>query len=177
MIRRLAAFLLLGWLLGFAWFALLLPQPLGPERKTDAIVVLTGGAGRIGRGLELLQAGAAKTMLISGVDRDVRPAELAVAYDARETLFDCCITLGHEAVDTRSNAIETVHWIEKRNYRSVRLITTDWHMRRARFELDQALPRGVVIHADAVRSAPSLGVLFKEYNKYLLRRVAALLGI
>lgn len=177
MIRRLAAFMLMCWLLGFAWFALLLPQPLGPERKTDAIVVLTGGAGRIGRGLELLRNRAAKTMLISGVDRDVLPAELALTYDAPRKLFDCCVTLGHEAVDTRSNAIETAHWIEKRQYRSIRLITTDWHMRRARFELDQALPHGVVIHVDAVRGAPSLGMLFKEYNKYALRRAAALIGI
>src|SRR3546814_17460962 len=79
MIRRLFAFVLLCWLLGFAWFSLLLPQPFETHRKTDGIVVLTGGAGRIGRGLDLLQAGAAKTMLISGVDRDVRPRELAVA--------------------------------------------------------------------------------------------------
>src|SRR3546814_10117698 len=65
MIRRLFAFVLLCWLLGFAWFSLLLPQPFETHRKTDGIVVLTGGAGRIGRGLDLLQAGAAKTMLIS----------------------------------------------------------------------------------------------------------------
>src|SRR3546814_10400995 len=75
--------------------------------------LLTGGAGRIGRGLDLLQAGAAKTMLISGVDRDVRPRELAVAYNVPEKLFDCCITLGHEAIDTRSNAIETAHRSEE----------------------------------------------------------------
>lgn len=177
MIRRLAAFLLLAWLLGFAWFALLLPQPLGSERKTDAIVVLTGGAGRIGRGLHLMRTGAAEAMLISGVDRDVRPAELAIAYDAPESLLECCVTLGHEAVDTRSNGIETADWIRRRNYRTIRLITTDWHMRRARFELEQALPGGVTIWADAVGSRPSLGMLFKEYNKYFLRRAAGLLGI
>ena len=44
MIRRLLAFVLLAWLLGFAWFALLLPQPLEAEKRTDTIVVLTGGA-------------------------------------------------------------------------------------------------------------------------------------
>lgn len=177
MIRRFVSFLLLAWLLGFAWFALLLPQPLGPARKTDAIVVLTGAPGRIGRGLELIEAGAAHAMLISGVDRDVRPSELALAYDAPERLFECCVTLGHEAVDTRSNGIETAHWIERRKFKSVRLITTDWHMRRARFELDQALSSGVTIEADAVSSRPSLSMLFKEYNKYLLRRAAGLLGI
>ncbi len=177
MIRRLTAFILLAWLLGFAWFALLLPQPLSASRHTDAIVVLTGGAGRIGRGLALMRAGAADAMLISGVDRDVRPAELAVAHEAPETLIECCVTLGHEAVDTRSNGIETADWIKRRDYRSIRLITTDWHMRRARFELDQAMPSGVTIWADAVGSRPSLSMLFKEYNKFLLRRAAGLLGI
>jgi uncharacterized SAM-binding protein YcdF (DUF218 family) len=176
MIVRLFAVTLLAWLLGFAWFAIFLPQPLD-GRPTDAIVVLTGGAGRIDRGLGLLQEGAAERMLISGVDRSVRPSELAAQYDTPERLFSCCITLGREAIDTRSNAIETAHWLERRHFKTVRLITTDWHMRRAALELRQALPRHLTIIYDAVPSRPSLTVLLREYNKYLLRRAAALVGI
>ncbi|GLS99616.1 hypothetical protein GCM10007897_09980 [Sphingobium jiangsuense] len=176
MISRFVAFLLLLYALGFAWFSIWLPQPLD-LRTTDAIVVLTGGAGRIDRGLTLLRDGAAKKMLISGVDRSVRPHELAVRYKAPDTLFDCCVTLGREAIDTRSNGIETAHWLEKRGYDTVRLITSDWHMRRAAFELRQALPEDIVLVYDAVPTRPSLAMLFKEYNKYLLRRVAALVGI
>ncbi len=176
MIVRLFALSVLGWMLGFAWFAIFLPQPLD-GRTTDAIVVLTGGAGRIDRGLALLQEGASKRMLISGVDRAVRPAELAAQYDAPERLFACCITLGREAIDTRSNAIETAHWLERRDFETVRLITTDWHMRRSALELRQALPSRVTIVYDAVPSRPSLTMLAREYNKYLLRRAAALVGI
>jgi uncharacterized SAM-binding protein YcdF (DUF218 family) len=176
MIVRFAAMTLLAWMLGFAWFAILLPQPLD-GRQTDAIVVLTGGAGRIDRGIALLEDGAAKRMLISGVDRAVRPGELAAQYRASDRLFACCITLGREAIDTRSNAIETARWLERREYRTVRLITTDWHMRRAALELRQALPGRVSIVYDAVPSRPSLTVLLREYNKYLLRRVAALVGV
>lgn len=176
MIVRLFALSLLAWMLGFAWFAVFLPQPLD-GRPTDAIVVLTGGAGRIDRGLALLQEGAAKRMLISGVDRSVRPSELAAQYDAPERFFSCCITLGREAIDTRSNAIETSHWLERRHFRTVRLITTDWHMRRAALELRQAIPGSLTIVYDAVPSRPSLTVLMREYNKYLLRRAAALVGI
>jgi uncharacterized SAM-binding protein YcdF (DUF218 family) len=176
MIVRLAAMTLLAWMLGFAWFAMLLPQPLD-GRQTDAIVVLTGGAGRIDRGIALLEDGAAKRMLISGVDRAVRPGELAAQYKAPDRLFTCCITLGREAIDTRSNAIETARWLERRDYKTVRLITTDWHMRRAALELRQALPGRVSIVYDAVPSRPSLTVLLREYNKYLLRRVAALIGV
>lgn len=176
MIVRLLAVSMLGWMLGFIWFAVLLPQPLD-SRPTDAIVVLTGGAGRIDRGIALLQADTAKRMLISGVDRSVRPGELAAEYDTPEALFACCITLGREAIDTRSNAIETARWLERRDYKTVRLITTDWHMRRAALELRQALPERVAIVYDAVPSRPSLTILVREYNKYLLRRGAALLGI
>ena len=176
MIVRFFAVTLLAWMLGFAWFAIFLPQPLD-GRPTDAIVVLTGGAGRIDRGISLLQEGAAKRMLISGVDRSVRPGELAAQYDAPQRLFSCCITLGREAIDTRSNAIETAHWLERRHFKTVRLITTDWHMRRAALELRQAVPGRLTIVYDAVPSRPSLTMLMREYNKYLLRRAAALVGI
>lgn len=173
---RALALVALAWALGFAWFALLLPQPLD-GRTTDAIVVLTGGPGRLDRGLQLMEEGAAKRMLISGVDRAVKPHELAVSYDVPDRLFDCCITLGQEALDTRSNGIETAQWLERRGYDTVRLITSDWHMRRAAFELRQALPPDIVLVYDAVPTQPSFSTLFREYNKYVLRRAAALIGV
>lgn len=176
MIVRTASLGFILWILGFAWFGAFLPQPLD-GRTTDAIVVLTGGAGRLDRGLALLKDGAAKRMLISGVDRSVRPVELADRYHVPMRLFDCCVTLGREAIDTRSNALETGRWLDRRKFRTVRLITTDWHMRRAALELRQALPGDVVLVYDAVPSRPSLTMLFKEYNKYLLRRVVAFIGI
>ncbi|HZV18117.1 MAG TPA: YdcF family protein [Sphingobium sp.] len=176
MIRRLLALILLLWALGFAWFALLLPQPHGDE-QTDAIVVLTGSAGRIDRGLALLRRDQAKKLLVSGVDRDVKPREFAHYYKVPAALMDCCVTLGREAIDTRSNAIETSHWLARNTYRSVRFITADWHMRRARYELSRQLEEPITIVPDAVRSNPSLTVLLREYHKYLLRRLAGLIGI
>lgn len=176
MIRRLISFALLAWALGFAWFALLLPQP-ADMTKTDAVVVLTGGAHRIDRGLDVLEAGKAKRMLISGVDRDVKPPELAAQYAGSAKLFDCCIDLGFQSVDTRSNALETARWAARNKVRSLRLVTHDWHMRRARFELDRALPDNIAVTNDAVSTQPSLAALFKEYNKYWLRAVAGLVGI
>ncbi len=59
----------------------------------------------------------------------------------------------------------------------MRLITSDWHMRRAAFELREALPRDIVLVYDAVPTEPSLSMLAIEYNKYVLRRLAGLLGI
>lgn len=176
MIRRFLAIIGLAWALGFAWFALLLPQPHGDE-QTDAIVVLTGSAGRIDRGLALLRREQGRHLLVSGVDRDVRRSEFAALYGVPDDLMDCCVTLGREAIDTRSNAVETSQWLKRKRYGSVRLITADWHMPRARYELSRQLEGPVRIVPDAVRSAPSLSVLLREYHKYALRRVAGLLGI
>lgn len=176
MIRRSIALILLAWMLGFVWFALLLPQP-APIAQTDAVVVLTGGPNRIDRGLEILKADKSRKMLISGVDRDVKPPELAAQYRGSAKYFKCCIDLGFQSVDTRSNALETAAWVKRNKVTSLRLVTNDWHMRRARFELDRTLPSGVNITSDAVSTQPSLGGLFKEYNKYWLRAVASLLGL
>jgi uncharacterized SAM-binding protein YcdF (DUF218 family) len=173
MIRRIVSALLLLWALGFVIFAIDLPRPAGAQ-YTDGIVVLTGGPGRVRRGIDVLAARRAQRMLVSGVDRRVRPADIAATYHVGPGLLSR-IDLGRSAVDTRSNALETRRWIAAHKYKSIRLVTTDWHMRRARFELRQVL-RGVTVVPDAVRSEPGLLGLLREYHKYLLRQAAALAG-
>ena len=168
MLRRLAAFLLLAWVMGFLWFALALPQPRGRAR-TDAVVVLTGGAGRIERGLEALRQGWAARMLVSGVDREVRPHEFALEYEVPERTMQCCVTLGFQSYDTRSNAVETAAWVSQGKVRSLRLVTSDWHMRRAAWELAHRLPANMVLVEDAVPTRPSLRILVLEYHKYMAR--------
>lgn len=175
-IFRLTAFGLLLYVLGYALFAALLPKPAGDER-TDAIVVLTGGSGRLERGFDLMERQIARRMLISGVDRTVRAVELAEAYDVDEGLLDCCVTLGRESFDTRSNADEVNRWLERRKFRSIRLVTNDLHMPRARYELRKRIGGDVVVVADAVPTDPSFMQIFTEYNKYLLGRTADLIGI
>ena len=82
-----------------------------------------------------MERGLARRMLISGVARTVRPEELAEAYEVDPALFECCIALGREAFDTRSNADEVARWLARRRFRSIRLVTNDLHMPRARYEL------------------------------------------
>jgi len=173
---RLIAFLTLVYALGYAAFAVLLPKPAGDER-TDAIVVLTGGSGRLDRGFELMERGLARRMLISGVARTVRPEELIQAYRVDPRLFQCCISLGRESFDTRSNADEVARWLERRRFASIRLVTNDLHMPRARYELRKRVGSAVAIVVDAVPTEPGFRAIFVEYNKYLLGRAADLVGI
>jgi uncharacterized SAM-binding protein YcdF (DUF218 family) len=165
-IRRVLSLVLVLWAFGFLWFAMALPRPAGAG-KTDAIVVPTGSGGRIQRGLALLRESQARSLLVTGVDADVKPAEFAAEYDVPRALMTCCVTLGFAALDTRGNARETSEWAEQRKVRSLRLVTSDWHMRRAALELENALPDGTTVLRDAVRTEPSLWILFLEYHKLL----------
>lgn len=174
---RLLAFAVLGVVGWFVWFVLSVPSPLGNQVRTDGIVVLTGGPGRVARGIELMQGNVAKRMLISGVDPAVRPVELAVTYKVPEKLFDCCVDLGREAVDTRSNAEETAAWIRRNRYKTVRLVTAADHMSRAQLELEARVDDGVEIMPDPVPVERPLWPMLREFSKYALRRAATVVGI
>ncbi|WP_294124063.1 YdcF family protein [Sphingomonas sp.] len=178
MIARLLAFVAIIYVLGFALFAVTLGEPAPADTpKVDAIVAITGGKGRIEHAAELLAEGKAKRLLIAGADPSVRKADLVARLHAPKKLFDCCVDLGSESVDTRSNAEEARRWVERHHYKSFRLVTSDWHMRRARYEFDRQLDSRVTIIPDAVRTEPNFGTLFAEYNKYVLRRLSVWLDI
>jgi uncharacterized SAM-binding protein YcdF (DUF218 family) len=176
MILRFLSLLVLLYLLAFLVFSVTLGKPAG-DIHADAAVVITGGAGRIEHGMDVLQHGQVKRMLISGADPSVRKEDLAQRLGGKRRLLGCCVDLGSESVDTRSNAEEAKRWLAKRHYRSFRLITSDWHMRRARYEFNRVLGQDYKIVPDAVQTQPSFLTLFSEYNKYLLRRLAVIFEV
>ena len=175
MITRIVLIVALCWLLGLSWFAILVPRAAGTD-ATDGVVVLTGAPGRIQRGIEVLDKRWSGRMLVSGVDREVKPNEFAAEYHLGRATMRCCVELGYRSTDTRSNALETARWIASNHFHSVRLVTTDWHMRRAAFDLGSVAPKGTRIVEDAVRSKPEPRTLLVEYNKLLARRIAVWLG-
>jgi uncharacterized SAM-binding protein YcdF (DUF218 family) len=173
MIARLAALLVLLYALGFVFFAFTLGKPAPANAPAaDAAVVLTGGKGRIEHAGEVLRAGKAKRLLIAGADPLVTKADIARRLDGSQNLLKCCVDLGSESVDTRTNAEEAERWLGRHRFKSVRLITSDWHMRRARYEFERVLGSRYVLQTDAVHTEPGFLTLFGEYNKYVLRRIA-----
>ena len=178
MIARFLAFVAILYVLGFMMFGVTLGKPAPADApKVDAIVVITGGKGRIEHGAELLGQGKAQRMLIAGADPSVRKEDLVRRLGGNRKLLRCCVDLGSESVDTRSNAEEAKRWLERHHYKSLRLVTSDWHMRRARYEFNRQVGDGVTIVPDAVRTEPGFATLFAEYNKYLLRRLSVWLDI
>src|SRR5215210_7231215 len=96
---------------GFVWFIWHVPAAeVALDRNADGIVVLTGGASRISDAIELLASGHGKRLLISGVHRTTSTAEIARINPRYEGLVACCVDLGHSAINTTGNAIETRRW-------------------------------------------------------------------
>ncbi|MEN0653207.1 MULTISPECIES: YdcF family protein [Hyphobacterium] len=142
MAARLGAFLVLGALLaGFVAFSVHIAR-LSPDTGAsgDAIIVLTGGEGRLAVATELLERRAGSRLLISGVHPDVTPDELRAAMGASAPLFDCCVDLGREAADTTGNAIETAGWVSERGYDRVLIVTSDYHLPRSLLEMRARMP-------------------------------------
>ena len=173
MIARFASLLLLAYAIGFVLFAFTLGPPASAAAQpTDAAVVLTGAKGRIEHAIDVLEDGKAGRLLIAGADPSVTKADLTRRIPAGARLIKCCVDLGSESVDTRTNAEEAQRWLAQHRFRSVRLITSDWHMRRARYEFEKVLGGKIRLITDGVRTEPSFLTLFGEYNKYVLRRIA-----
>src|SRR4051812_11728514 len=68
---------LLIWLGGLLWFIFQIPShPSDNSGRTDAIVVLTGGSGRLDYGLLLLIEGKSDSLFISGVSQNITLEQL-----------------------------------------------------------------------------------------------------
>ena len=166
------------WLAGLPPFAASsLSIRVDPSSPTDAIVVLTGGRLRLETGLELFATGSAKKLFISGVNEWVDRDELLRALGPAAERAACCIVLGHEADNTFGNARETANWMHEEGYKSLRLVTSWYHMRRGLLEFGRAMPQVTIVahpvfahHLDPERwwswhGAPFL--IIGEYDKYL----------
>ncbi len=137
---------------------------------TDAVIALTGGSGRISAAVALLQSGVSDRLFISGVNPETEPPELARLNGQSGGLFRCCVVIGHRATNTIENASESAEWIMQNNYKSVRLVTSDYHLPRALLDFRMALP-GVAIIPSPVTAKPSPGLHLRfviEYTKYLV---------
>lgn len=145
----------IAWSLALVWFVNSMPvDAAATQEKTEAIIVLTGGQGRVERGLEVLAGGAAPVLFISGVGEDASVDEIlhehaTASLRKRIASSGGEIVLDHVARSTLSNADQSAAFIKKRKISSIRLVTATYHMRRSVHEFRMANPE-VSILADPV---------------------------
>lgn len=204
--RLIAVLVVIGvpWFVGFVWFAETIPRAESttiPETPTDAVVVLTGGPLRLQAGLAVLESGQARKLLVSGVHPSVEITELLRSAQRPTTGgpttggpttgsqpggVECCVVLGYDADNTAGNAAETRRFLQREGYRSLRLVTASYHMRRSLLEFRRALP-GIDIVPHPVFSESfkrddwwawpgTLALIASEYHKYLAALARSLIA-
>jgi uncharacterized SAM-binding protein YcdF (DUF218 family) len=164
--------------LGFVVFlSLLRGAESVPDRKADGIVVLTGGSSRVSDAMELLASGYGQRLLISGVHPTSTASDISRTLPENQSFMRCCVDLDRSAVSTRGNAAESRRWVYERGFRSLIVVTSNYHMPRALVEFSHAMPDITLIPfavvGDKWREEPwwtspsTLRLLFSEYVKYV----------
>lgn len=161
------------WLAGLILFTRIIPSgPLNDIETTDGIVIFTGGRTRLDVALDLFQQKKAKYLLISGVN-----PESTLSQKVNLMPNKANITLGYSALDTFGNAAEAAAWAYSHRIKTLRLITSNYHMPRSLFELRHLLPDIEIIPHPVVGKSflqakwwldlHTLYLVTQEYNKFL----------
>jgi uncharacterized SAM-binding protein YcdF (DUF218 family) len=171
----------LVWLAGLIAFADRVQRlaPPDPAPKADGIVALTGASdARIQEAMDLLRAGKGRRVLVSGVNKQVTREQLRKVTSAPSSLYDCCVDLDFDATNTVSNAKFTADWARGKGYKSLIVVTSDYHVPRSMLELHGAMPEVTLVpypittpSLDAKRwwrTAGGARFMTLEYSKYLV---------
>ncbi len=173
---------LIPWAWGLVRFDERVPETVADATTpTDAIVVLTGGQGRLEKGLDLLSEGLARRMFVSGVYHGVDVRQIITLSTHDPDALACCVEIGHGARDTLGNAAETAGWVRRHGMSSLRVVTAGYHMPRTMLEFRHAMPDvRLVPHPvfsprvrtrDWWRWPGSSRLIVGEYTKYLLAQL------
>lgn len=162
-------FVLVLWTFGFVYYLAQVPakaQELDLSRY-DALVVFTGGNGRIGKGIEFLQRVRAMPLLVSGVNTQVSAEKLLAPYglSGDEQQF---ISLDYNALTTRQNIVETGVWARTHNHRRLLVITSYYHIPRSKTLFRQMTPMLDVSFYPVFPESEGFGYIVREYHKYVL---------
>lgn len=173
LVRRMVALAIVVFAAGFGVFVSTAGEThVAPPAAADGIVVLTGGDHRLSEGMRLLGEGRARRLLISGVNRHTSREDLRKRSSLNNLLFDCCVDIGYEALDTAGNADEAQAWRKTWGFERIVLVTSRYHMPRSLMEFARAMPDAVFIPHTVGRGsghdsfdAHGLRLLFSEYVK------------
>jgi uncharacterized SAM-binding protein YcdF (DUF218 family) len=176
------------WLFGLWQFARLIPEGSSPSASQnntthyDAIIALTGGKDRIPYALDLLKENKANALFITGVADGFSFDDLSMINNAPEGSVLASlrprIFYGEHARDTIGNAEETVEWLKGTPYRTLLIVTANYHIPRTRLLFSHYLADYQLSYAPVappqfervawVTHPNSLRLMISEYNKLLL---------
>ena len=155
--------------------------------QSDGIVVLTGGNNRLKQGIKLLINKKAKKLFISGVYRGNDVLRLLAIQKQNPDEVLCCINIGYNATSTHGNAAETAEWVKNLGYKSIRLVTANYHMPRSLVLFRSAMPDIRIIPHPVYPSkfkynkwwlsSRTINLVIGEYFKYIIANFTSVFNV
>lgn len=171
------------WFGGFVYYYMqIFPPPKDSGEPCEALVVLTGSAGRIEAGFELLDAGRAPRLFITGVGDDRHSEAFLESYKPSDRLRERLreegvLTIDRAATSTFENAFETRRWLEGTPLSRLCLVTAHYHMPRSLAVFRAVMPEKKWIPIsvsgwdvrpeELLESSVQAIILMREYHKWL----------
>lgn len=152
------------------------------KERVDAIVVLSGGLGRVEEGLKLLKADKGEYLIISGVDRDSDINSIFFLHNPVDFIDKKRIILEKSSSSTFENASDVKEIVDRRGFKSIILITSAYHIKRAGFTFSRVFTDDVKIFYHTVstenfneeawwRDSNSTLLLLTEFVKFYWYRL------
>ncbi len=151
-------------------------------KSIDSIVVLTGDKFRISKGMEILSNGIGEKLLLSGVNKNIKLTNIMNEFPKYKNFFDCCVEIENISSNTFENSRETFLWLEKNKYNSVLIVSSDYHMPRAKLEFEKFLnTKNTYYHPvnsnNNLMAIGKIKKLFLEYVKYMRTYISLAVGL
>ena len=151
-------------------------------KSIDSIVVLTGDKFRISKGMEILSNGIGEKLLLSGVNKNIKLTNIMNEFPKYKNFFDCCVEIENISSNTFENSRETFLWLEKNKYNSVLIVSSDYHMPRAKLEFEKFLnTKNTYYHPvnsnNNLMAIGKIKKLFLEYVKYMRTYISLAIGL
>ena len=167
----------------FHSFTATFDRPADEIAHADAIVSLAGASGRLDKGLDLLLAGRADVLLLSGIGKGTTLHD--IFPDREQEVGDRVVLLEDRSTSTYENAIEAwaaLSAVRQGKLHDVVLLTSSYHMERSLLVFREVFPADVAIHpypvdSDGVtraawwKDARGRKVVLTEYAKYVWYRI------
>jgi uncharacterized SAM-binding protein YcdF (DUF218 family) len=143
--------------------------PAPGSTPSDAVFVLVGGENRIAAGYRAWQEGRGKELYILGAGKDTRLEQILPKGALLDPEERRRIHLERWSENTLENAFSAKSVVRERGYRMIVLVTSDYHVPRARFAIHKVVPRDVSVTFLPVRSAWAVrGDLFRTARLFFI---------
>lgn len=146
--------LVLASFVGFSFYEFSLSfyeYDVAQKSKIDAVVVLTGGRGRLSPALKLFSNEEADWFLISGVG-EKNSLNSIFSDDELRDIDPEKIILEKQSRSTYQNALFAKDILIEKGVRSVLLVTSNYHMKRALFVFRSLFPENIQCIPSSVES-------------------------